>query len=361
MERKENSILNSKEYHEGKLILKSRPRVLFLELTRNCNLHCTMCRPYNWYRSDWFMNEDILEKVRKELFPYVDIVDLRGFGESSLDNRLINLSKELNNNGVRTMLYSNLGTQDESYWDKLVSTGINIAISIESGDNVKYSKIRRGGNLDRVKKNIIACVKAATKNNLPFFTTVLSDDTLYELKGLIDFAHECGIKKIQLNPISIQNPKNPSGLSHYGFLNLTKNIVKYEFDMLVKYAKKKNVYIELGANMFNENNVNKNKCLHPWSYVFVRYDGEIGFCDHLVRQDTAMMGNIGKSNFMNIWNSEKYIEVRKSHLEKKFKTLEEKRIECEWCDLNRYANCEGNIEKEFSPIELEEYIKKNLE
>lgn len=88
MARLENSKLNHEEYMADRFILNSYPRFLFLELTRNCNLHCSMCRPYNLFKNEWFMSDEVLGRVSEQLFGNVEVVDLRGFGESTLDRLL---------------------------------------------------------------------------------------------------------------------------------------------------------------------------------------------------------------------------------------------------------------------------------
>ena len=353
--RYENSVLNSNEYNESALILKSRPRMLFLELTRNCNLHCSMCRPYNWYRSDWYMADDVLDIIRNQLFPYIEMVDLRGFGESTLDDRLIILADELRESGIKTQLYSNLNAQDELYWKRLVKTGINIAVSIETAIPSKYEAIRRGGNFERMKKNLIAAVSSSNPLvNEVFFSVVLSEDNLFEIDELIKFARECGIKRIQLNPIS----KNVNNTCFYGFEDVS---IKENFSVFInisEVAKKEQVTVEIAANLFNECDLLKSHCIHPWSYVFVRYDGSVGFCDHLARVNESIIGNVLEKDFMDIWNSEQYIQLRKDHSLARFEALNKKGIECEWCKKNRYGNNEYLFENDEVPISLDDYIKK---
>lgn len=360
MNRKENAELNKYEYENSEIVLKSRPRVLFLELTRNCNMHCTMCRPYNWFRSDWFMKDEVLNKVKKELFPYVEMVDLRGFGESTLDNRLINLANELKENSVKTMIFTNMNAQEENYWKELIKTGINIAVSIETANPVKYEGIRRGGNFERLKKNLLSAVEEASDINVPYFTVVLSDSNLHDIRGLVDFAKECGVNKIQLNPISKENPKDPYGICTYGFNKISKEEAEKEFEQVLESAYKKNITIEVAANLFNENNIIKPKCLHPWSYVFVKYDGEVGFCDHLARVDASLKGSLLDCDFMDIWNGLKYQNLRKAHLEHNYEEVEKQGIECRWCEKNRYGNCENIIDNNFNAIDLSEYFNLNL-
>lgn len=354
MDRIKNSILNHEEYMRDSLILSSYPRFLFLELTRNCNLHCSMCRPYNLYKNEWFMSDKVLERVSDQLFSYVEVVDLRGFGESTLDPRLLQIASDLENQGVSTYLFSNMCTQDATYWKTLGKIGTKVAISIETANKEKYRKIRRGGELHVFKKNVISLVENAI--NKPYFSVVVSDSNFSDLIDLVFFSKECGISKIQLNPISYNKPGEIQ--THYG-LNIfeCKQVCKILEELQVN-ASENGVEIEIAANLCNENNVKKKKCLHPWSYVFVKYDGSIGFCDHLARVDEAILGNIMEQDFMEIWNNDEYIRLRRNHCNANFEELINNGIECDWCKKNRYANCENEIESEIKPLALTDYIKE---
>ncbi|WP_239374320.1 hypothetical protein [Frankia sp. Cj5] len=72
------------EYESGAEVLTCRPLVVFLELTRDCNLHCAMCRSSSDSFRGMNMPRDILLEIAEELFPSAALVDLRGWGESTL-------------------------------------------------------------------------------------------------------------------------------------------------------------------------------------------------------------------------------------------------------------------------------------
>ena len=117
--RRRNSSLNQKEFIQKRISLTSRPRIVFLELTRRCNLRCRMCREANPHIQILDMKDSVLSRVFQELVPYVEAVDLRGDGESSLDPRLKELIVTLTQAGIRTHLYTNLTTHDPEYWKEI--------------------------------------------------------------------------------------------------------------------------------------------------------------------------------------------------------------------------------------------------
>lgn len=347
-----NSQKNHEEYQERKLVLESYPRFLFLELTRNCNLFCSMCRPYCGYKNEWFMEDKVVDRVFEQLIKNVDVVDLRGFGESTLDPRLLSMADRIEKEGIQTFLFSNLCAQSSNFWKELGRIGTKVAVSIETANNEKYRMIRRGGELKVLKENVTALAQNAVRE--PYFSVVYADNNLEDMKALALFAKECGISKIQLNPISYSKPNDNQ--SYYGFRNATVENVYAMLSDLQDFSIKEGVNFEVAANLCNENNVKQRCCLHPWSYVFVRYDGSVGFCDHLARVEDSLMGNIMENDFMAIWNNETYVQLRKRHRDNDFRILTNQGIECEWCSLNRYANCEQVIEPDIKPMELGDYV-----
>ena len=62
--------------------MRGVPNVLFLELTRRCNLACSMCRGSMMTDHSLDMSEAVLRRIEEDLLPTARVVDLRGWGES---------------------------------------------------------------------------------------------------------------------------------------------------------------------------------------------------------------------------------------------------------------------------------------
>src|SRR5688572_2768627 len=81
-EKQANAEISAAEYSGGALRLRSMPRIVFVELTRFCNLFCPMCREPGSVGREQTMTRNLFERIAEELFPTAEIVDLRGWGES---------------------------------------------------------------------------------------------------------------------------------------------------------------------------------------------------------------------------------------------------------------------------------------
>lgn len=336
------------------------PEYFYIELTQNCNLYCTMCRPHVMTNKDWFMSNELLDKVCEIAETYAKVVDLRGWGESTLDNRLIEVARRFQNKAIHTRIYTNMNARDTEYWVNLAKTGIEMAISIEAGEESLYSKLRRGGNLLTVKNHLKAIVEAKKEYdaiNVPYFSVVVSENNIDHLLSLVTLASETGVTTIELNPISCRDEDEPSGrrtgLRSSDFVNATLKLRE-----LLSYARSKGITVELAANLFSENRNRLYSCIHPWKYCCICYDGSITFCDHLLHHKGAIMGNLYDSEFEDIWFGDEYMELRKNHSAGLFSMYTQRGIECEWCYKNRYGNSEWLIDTSTKPILLEEYLER---
>lgn len=360
-ERQYNSKLNKHEFNERKLVLKSRPRMVFLELTRTCNLFCSMCRGRIINDKEFFMNDFILDKIRKELFPYVEYFDLRGWGESTLDDRLLDIVKEINNKSVKINLYTNLTTRNEEYWKEIIINNVSLAISIESAREGRYEVFRRGGDFNKLVANLNAIMSVVNEKgleNIPFFTTVVSEENSEDISDIIDLAAKFGIKRVQLNTITKGSGNENDNYPQIGIKIQNNNKLMLDLREIVNHSKRSGVCVEIASNLFTMNDHNWGQCIHPWTYTYIRFDGCVGFCDHLLAHNDSIMGNLNNDSFMDIWNNEKYLDIRSKHLKQDFSHFRKVGIECDWCYGNRYGNCEYLFEKEYSPINILDYLKK---
>ena len=79
------------------------------------------------------------------------------------------------------------------------------------------------------------------------------------------------------------------------------------------------VIVQLGAapdpSLALPEMVRKPACMHPWSYAYIRYNGAVGFCDHLIGNDEFTLGSLRENTFEEIWNGEAWQSLRRAHLQ----------------------------------------------
>lgn len=348
LRRDENRKLNSIEYSEGKIILESYPKVIFVELTQNCNLRCLMCRsPTDQNNKHRDMDDEIFSQIKKEIFPYVSVVDLRGFGESTILNNFEERVLETHAAGPKIRLVTNGVSIKRTTWNVLMETGASVIVSIDTTKDVLAKKIGRGDINSLLRSLEIGCSerdKSSTQSNISI-NTVVSSLNLDEIEDVVLLAAKYNIQLITLFPV-VATRDNP--------LHLAKRINDIE-QCLTKAADsaiKHNVELRLGASLDDSQTVAScliNKCPHPWEYCYVDYLGNIGYCDHLIGHSSLTVGSLKNETFIHIWNSPKLLEIRNIH---KYATngsvgeLSSLLPHCAWCYRRRYVDFEHEFNNE---------------
>lgn len=329
------------------------PKYVFIELTRNCNMMCTMCRPNNIFKKENEMSNEILDKIVKQILPTADVVDLRGWGESTLDNRLLPLVKDLTKQGKIVSLYTNFQARDEDYWKEMLSTNLYLAISLRSADKAHYEEMMVNAKYEK----LIAHLALIPKENNVYFTVVVGDENIDDIIGIIKLAHKFNIKEIQLNPLSFFR----KGME-YPITGITE---KYQDYALKVFNEANQIAVELGikltvcADLLSKSTQKcYGTCIHPWYYCYIRKDGGIGFCNHLLCTEEAILGNLKDDDFKDIWNNEKYKKIRDYHLNRDFSELRAQTIECDWCYENRFGDLEYLVCPEKKNLSMTDYLKK---
>ena len=331
------------------------PEYFFIELTRNCNLHCPMCRGDDIPEHDHGMKDDILRKALDIVIKYAKVVDLRLWGESTLDDRLLELAGFLHDKGIMTRLYTNLNARYADYYRQLARTGIMLAISLESGIAENYKRLRVGGSLERLESNLEAFVETCHREelvNIPYFSVVVSEHNMSDFCSIVELASKHGIHEIELNPISCFE----KGKHRTGFRAADRDAAVKALSEMEIMSERCGITVTVAATLFSENSVPVHRCIHPWKYCVIGIDGRIRYCDHIGKKIRGIMGDLNENSFEDIWNSEQYRTVRRQHRKYDFTGLKKEGMDCGWCARNRYGNSEWLVEPGIEAIVLKDYL-----
>lgn len=343
--REKNRELNFQEYITGKTFLRSFPKVLFVELTQNCNLNCLMCRASTTgYDENLNMDEEIFYRLKNELFPYASMVDLRGFGESTILPNFEDKIRETHSVGPKIRLVTNAVSIKKSIWKALMETGSSVVVSIDATKDELTRKIGRGSFQKLLSSLDFGCserAKSSSTGRISINTTV-SSLNLEELKNIILLAVQYNIELVTMFPV-VATKDNPLHLS-----NRRDEIVKYLLEA-ADLAKSNNIELRLGASLDDNLVVEAGlpqKCSHPWEYCYIDYSGNVGYCDHLIGHSSLTLGNLKNESFVDIWNGTAFVEVRNFHNNAR-KGSENEILHslphCDWCYRRRYVDFENEF------------------
>jgi radical SAM protein with 4Fe4S-binding SPASM domain len=310
-----------KEKECGTLVCKSRPVIMWLETTSRCNLKCITCpRTYLPFFKGRDLDSEVFEIVKRELFPYLQLIWLHDFGEPLLAKEFEAIFDETLKNNVEVTITTNGTLLTEKWLRKFLQYGTQFAVSIDGASEETFRRIRNGAELKKITDavNLFNKLKtteySSSKSNISIIFVALKSN-IAELPALIDLAKDLKInyiKVIHFNT-SIQPP------------HIRKESLYFYKQLANKYfISAKNKAQEYGINLqvklFEDSEKNKNKtsenqqkyrfpqkCFAPWEKIIIRANGDIAPCC----DSGEIMGNIKKEAFENIWNGKKYRNFRR--------------------------------------------------
>jgi MoaA/NifB/PqqE/SkfB family radical SAM enzyme len=322
-------------------VLKSKPLALFIELTQNCNLRCPMCRYGEKYRSDWNLPEKFFDELAEQLFPSAHLVDLRGWGESTMLPHFGRFVARALSFRVRLLLVTNGQINRPPVWDAMMRGHGMVTISCDAGTPELFAKLRAGGTLERLMRTVRTLVAARDHYGAPAehvrFNVVASRDNLGELVTIVRLAASLGVVRIIIHPL-VTHLSDPSHLRHD--LELAQRAYADAADA----GREEGVVVQLGAapdpSLAIPEMVRQPPCMHPWSYAYIRHNAKVGFCDHLIGDDRYTLGSLHENSFDEIWNGPAWVGLRQDHLAA---NIPDRFAPCRYTYAQRYVDFEQMV------------------
>lgn len=323
--------------------LRARPRALFVELTRHCNLQCPMCRTAGETTIRARMSASLFERIAELLFPTADLVDLRGWGESLILPEFPERARYAASFGCELRVVTNLHFVQDAVLELLAELAMHVGVSVDSGHPAVMRVLRGGARLALVESNLRALATAFRArghiDRLVLYATC-QRPALPTLESVITLAARTGVRHVRLAPVT---GGEAAGLATASVPDQVRNAVARASAV----ALREGVSLSLTASLFEgfRPNVSGDPCLHPWTYCYIAFDGRIGFCDHLIGPggDPHIMGSLMTQAFDEVWNGPAWVALRKEHLAERRADAPHFE-ECAWCYRNRHVDFEDLLE-----------------
>ena len=282
-------------------LIDSFPRYATMEITNICNLNCPHCPTGTKLsiRPKSFMTLNDFKKAVDKLSDYIFGMNLGPNGEPFLHPEIFEMIDYLNSKNVSSFLSSNFNSVSEEQIKKIVSNRLKIInVGIDGASGQSYSKYRRGGDFDRVIKNLkfLVAEKKRQKSRWPFI--IWQFLVMKTNEGEIDQARKLA-QEIGVDQIAFDMPFIP--LPEYWFFGKRDEIAK-EAEAFFPSEEK---YKLVATDPFIRN------CHLPWKEIHVLVDGTVVPCCRLVEMGVNF-GNILEQSLEEIWNNDFYKQIRKS-------------------------------------------------
>ena len=262
-------------------------RYVEIESFDGCNLNCVMCPlGKDIYEGGGAIPQKLFKKIVGELAPYADwikLVCLSRNGEPLLNRNVASMVKQLKDIGIKRVNFSTNATaltEKRSY--ELIKSGLDeIRFSIDGFTKETFEKVRKGGKYEKILNNCLRFIK---------------------------IRDEIGKGKPQVQIRFVEQKANTHELESWKNFWLSK----VQPTDVVASKKMHSWGNELKSY---EGRIDQNvaiPCISPFSTLEILYDGTVPLCgcDY---KPTVVLGNVKNNSLKEIWNNEKFKQMRDLH------------------------------------------------
>lgn len=287
------------------------PKVLRIEPSSSCNLHCSHCPTGTVKMKRGIMHKKVFQLVlqnMKENIDAINVVVLYHGGEPLLNKNFVEMVKQIKMLGVVTWIktVSNGMLLSEDVIEGIVASGLDqIEFSLDGENPEENNYIRRGSDYAKVVTNIKRLIE-------------------YKRNIKTDFPEILIANAQFLTSMAYNNRKSPPEPPEY----LTKafsgeyadDIADFKCTWAIRWSDMDvpenvyNIYHDLyDTRIFNE-------CDQVKNVMTIRWDGSIVACCYDLTSQ-YIIGNIQDDNLADIWNNKKFLKLRQSIDKKSFVPL----------------------------------------
>jgi radical SAM protein with 4Fe4S-binding SPASM domain len=186
---------------------RAMPTWINLTSTTVCNLKCFMCNQFLDPNSPKVIMEDeVYDKVVRELYPYAKTMQLSAFGEPLMTPKMEQKLDDLERYGMKLEMVSNatLMMKESKFREKLVKQLELITFSMDGATRETYNSIRTGAEFNEVVDNITRFTDlrwAMPKEKRPQlnFNFILMKRTLQEAPKFVEMTAKWGADLVVFN------------------------------------------------------------------------------------------------------------------------------------------------------------------
>jgi MoaA/NifB/PqqE/SkfB family radical SAM enzyme len=308
-----NTALSREDMAEKRLVLRSRPQVVFVELSRRCNLACSMCHRWTLSRGSFVdMADDLIESLVEELFPTAALVDLHGLGESTLHPRFSEVVRRTAARGSRVRLVTNMNGLRQEVMETLVDVDAYVCFSLGALGQKAYSRIYARGDFADLSANLRTLQQLRERSGTCRDMTCMSmiyRPNLGEITDVMRFVADHGVRNHRIFPMYLK-PGDPRFVGDH--LDEWQAAVDAAFDLADELGMEVRVIDWPVRPSGSAKTLAAFGCHRPWTHVHVNVDGKVGLCDYNEHVDSMSSLFFGQASVDEIWNGPIYQSIRAS-------------------------------------------------
>lgn len=298
------------------------PYELQLVPTNACNLRCRACPKTHYPTDNRHLSPDVYERVKKELFPIVRILNLQGLGEPLLSPLFRRMVADAREYGLKIKFVTNAMMLDAPLMEEIVRAGADVTVSLDGACAETHEDSRTGSKFSVIMDALKELSRLSGEMGETGFhlslNTVVTKRNVGELREIIEIGARNKISCLTLISPGVGEREDDYArdvISHF------PDLLRREIPALAEAARKKG--IQLFSPEFEDANKSGEKggepagaktarlfpgtCLDPWRSAYIDVDGWVRPCCRAV---WIGMDNILEKPFRKIWNDVHYLRLR---------------------------------------------------
>jgi MoaA/NifB/PqqE/SkfB family radical SAM enzyme len=321
------------------------PSGIVYEATMRCNLHCEFCYVGDLLNIEGEWREEMPLDTIRRAFPERDglQVNLTG-GEIFMRKDIMEvLDLFAQKSYVCGYLTTNGTIIDDARADALADLALrgflrHISVSIDGPGELHDAARGVKGTFERTAAGLRRLQEAARRKAAPLrvsINTTVAAESLASLHSMVDVAEELGVDAIGLNHLMFATPEEaeqtakilgaPDTSVIATFITSDPGLDATAVAMQVRALQEKcrergirfdfrpKVWPTIVQSYYHPGAPLLGRCLYPFLHARVGYSGKVYFCPFI----RIEVGDLATSSLEEIWNSPRYVELRKLLLERK--------------------------------------------
>jgi MoaA/NifB/PqqE/SkfB family radical SAM enzyme len=313
------------------------------EATMRCNLHCEFCYVGDLLNIEGEWRRELTLEGLTRAFP-----DQAGFqisltgGEIFMRKDIMSVLDLFRDKGYACGYLTTNGTiiseeRAEALAD-LAAAGFlkHISVSIDGPGEIHDTARGLKGTFERTCAGLTRLQEAARRKHAPLrvsINTTVAHESLDALDQMVDVAEQLGVDAIGLNHLMYSTPEEvaetvrligaPDASAIATFVTsdpgLDIEVVRRKVAALEEKCRQKNVLFDfrpkvhpqLIDNYYTPGAKLDGRCLYPFLHARVSFSGKVYFCPFI----RIEVGDLTQSSLEEIWNSDKYVSMRRALVE----------------------------------------------
>jgi heme d1 biosynthesis protein len=312
------------------------------EATMRCNLHCEFCYVGDLLNLEGEWRQELSLEALSKAFPaQKDFqISLTG-GEIFMRKDIMSVLDLFRDKGYAAGYLTTNGTiiteERAEALAELAAKGFlkHISVSVDGPKDLHDAARGLKGTFERTTEGLRRLQQAAKRKGAPLrvsINTTVAHESLDALDQMVDVAEQLGVDAIGLNHLMFSTPEevaetarmiaaDPSVIATFVTADpgLDVAMVRRQVTALAAKCKERNilfdyrpkVHTQLMDSYYTPGTKLAGRCLYPFLHARVSFSGKVFFCPFI----RVEVGDLTQSSLEEVWNGERYVDMRKRLLE----------------------------------------------